>query len=98
MSTDRNVVPLTAIAVTPKACGGSLFVPKVEFNPIFEPGEGINPNAEYTQPIEISVPVAGVLSLQIGVGLGVGGGGLQSHRASLQLTFKLLNPQSSLIT
>jgi hypothetical protein len=39
---------------------------------MLDPGTGINPNAEYTQPIEISVPVAGVNSLHAGVVLGVG--------------------------
>jgi hypothetical protein len=39
---------------------------------MLDPGTGINPNAEYTQPIEISVPVAGVNSRHPGVELGVG--------------------------
>jgi hypothetical protein len=72
MSAESDVVPLTAIAVTPKACGGCLLTPKIEFNPMFDPGTGANPNALYTQPIEISVPVAGVNSRHSGVVLGVG--------------------------
>jgi hypothetical protein len=39
---------------------------------MLDPGTGSNPNAEYTQPIEISVPVAGVNSRHAGVSLGVG--------------------------
>ena len=39
---------------------------------MLDPGTGVNPNAEYTQPIEISLPVAGVNSLHAGVELGVG--------------------------
>jgi hypothetical protein len=39
---------------------------------MLDPGAGVNPNAEYTQPIEISVPVAGVNSRHTGVVLGVG--------------------------
>jgi hypothetical protein len=58
---DESVVTVDeAIAVTPDACGGCLLTPNVEFNPILDPGIGVNPKAVYTHPIEISCPVAGV--------------------------------------
>jgi hypothetical protein len=32
---------------------------------MFAPGKGVNPKAPYTHPIEISVPVAGVVGLHV---------------------------------
>jgi hypothetical protein len=45
MSTDNSVSLFKGIADTPTACGGCRLTPKVEFNPIFAPGNGANPNA-----------------------------------------------------
>jgi hypothetical protein len=54
MSTERVVAALRVMAVTPCACGGCLLTPKVELRPILDTGIGVNPNAVYTHPIEIS--------------------------------------------